>query len=353
MAVVFADPGGEYYFSTGLVANIGIWNNSGGGANPVNSAPAGRQAANDGKFYGITLVSTGFVEKNFPTNYSHLITGFAMYFSSTAWTNNTPFFAFTDAGTAQCDIRTNGSGQVFFTRNGTVIGSTSTIALSGGWNYIEIEVLFATGATGSVQCWINGVSATNTASVQTTTSGNAFANRIRYTSPNNGGTTYLKDVYLLDTTTGANTTRLGDITVAVKYPNAAGTNQQWTPLSGTQVSNVQDGIDHTGTWPDGDTTYISDATAGHISDFAHETLTLTGTLLSVVHATYARKDDAGSRSFRQVCISGATTETNGSDISATNSYVYYFDVLDQDPNTSAQWTVANYNAASFGVKEIT
>ena len=82
-------------------------------------------------------------------------------------------------------------------------------------------------------------------------------------------------------------------------------------------------------------------------------MTLTGTLYCVGHIAYVRKDDAGSRAFREVCLSGGTTETNGADINATNSYLYYDDYLDEDPNTSAQWTVANYNAATFGVKEIT
>jgi hypothetical protein len=353
MAVIFADPGGEFYFGLGVLG-AGIWNAE-NGVSLVNSAPSGRQAASDGKFYGFQFNagSNQTLTKIFAPNYSHLIVGWAFYLSATAWTNNSVIVAFQDAGTNQCDLRTNASGQVFFTRNGTVIGSASTVPLTAGWNYLEVEIVFATAATGSVQCWLNGVSITSTSSVQTTTSGNAYANRLIFEGSNSGGVDYMKDVYVLDATTGANTTHLGDVTVGVKYPNAAGVNQQWTPNASTQVSRVQDGITHTGTWPDGDTTYISDGTAGDISDFAHETLTLTGTLYSVLHISYVRKDDAGARAFRQVCLSGATTETNGADISATNTYLYYFDILDQDPNTSAQWTVANYNAATFGAKEIT
>jgi hypothetical protein len=115
---------------------------------------------------------------------------------------------------------------------------------------------------------------------------------------------------------------------------------------------VQDGINHSGTRPDGDTTYISDATAGHISDFAHEALTLTGTIHGVMHVSYVKKDDAGTRLFRQVCLSGSTVETNGVDLSATNTYLYYFDPLDVNPDTSTAFTPITYNNATFGCKEV-
>jgi hypothetical protein len=350
MAVIVADSGGEHYASLSLTAAVtaGWWASHSGGS-VSNAAPSGRQAASDGKFYAINLPNTGDNVVWQFANRSHPIEGVALYFTNPPV--NATLLQFLDAGSVQTDVRTNALGQIIITRNGTTIGGPSTQVVPAGWNYIELDVTFATGATGAAQCWLNSVSVVNVSSVQTAATANAFANQLKFVQ--SGSSTFLKDIWLLDATTGANTTHLGDVSVGVKYPNAAGVNQQWTPLSGTQVSNVQDGITHTGTWPDGDSTYISDGTTGHISDFGHETLSLTGTLLAVVHVTYARKDDAGSRAFRQVCLSGGTTETNGADLSATNTYLYYIDVLDQDPNTSAAWTVANYNAATFGVKEIT
>lgn len=112
---------------------------------------------------------------------------------------------------------------------------------------------------------------------------------------------------------------------------------------------VQDGINHLGTWPDDDVAFIYDSVSGHKTDFGHQALTLSGTLFSVHHVTYARKDDAGAISINQYCISGGTTETSAA-IVMTNTYLYSTDILDNDPNTSAQWTGANFNAATFGVK---
>lgn len=358
MAVIDTDPGGEYYFSLTFAQAVTakVWSFVSGSATLVNNAPAGRQAASDGKVYAIKMTARNdFIGKNLATGYNHLIIGCAYYVSTSAFTVNTGIIQFKSggqAGTVLIQVQTDGTGHLQFMRssNGTnQVGTTSTQILPTGWNYIEVEIVFATGATGTAKCWLNGVLVINATSVQT--SSTTTSDTLLLISLN-ADTIYIKDYYLLDASTGANTTVLGDISVLVKYPNSAGVNQQWTPLTSTQVSQVQDGINHTGTWPDGDTTYIFDSSAGsaHISDFGHEALTLAGVIYSVMHVSYVRKDDATSRTFRQVCLSGGTTETNGSDIASTTTYAYYFDPLDTDPNTSAQWGTTGYNAATFGVK---
>ena len=115
---------------------------------------------------------------------------------------------------------------------------------------------------------------------------------------------------------------------------------------------VQAGINQTGTRPNGDVAYISDSTTNDISDYGHQTLTLMGTIPAVSHVTYAKKDDAGIRQIKQTCLSSSASEL-GQMISLGNSYVYYTDVIVNDPNTAAPFTTAGFNAATFGVREIT
>ncbi len=43
--------------------------------------------------------------------------------------------------------------------------------------------------------------------------------------------------------------------------------------------------------------YIKSSTANQKTDFAHQAMTLTGTINAVIHRTLARKDDAGARSI--------------------------------------------------------
>ena len=149
-------------------------------------------------------------------------------------------------------------------------------------------------------------------------------------------------------------------TTALTLANGSGVSETNTASAAFQAI-VQPGIHgglidnsttNVGTRPNQDETYISDSTSGDISDYAHQSLSLTGTLYGIVHQTYARKDDAGTRMIAQVCISTGTTEVS-SNISLNNTYTYYQDILENDPHTGSAWTVSNFNSATFGVKELT
>lgn len=115
---------------------------------------------------------------------------------------------------------------------------------------------------------------------------------------------------------------------------------------------VEIGINQTGTRPNGDVAYISDSTAGDISDFVHQALILSGSVLAAAHLSYMRKDDAGTRQVAQLCLSSSATEQSAP-ISLGTSYEYFVDILEIDPNTGSGWTTASLNAATFGVRELT
>lgn len=339
--VIFVDPGGEYYFSSGVTA-AGVWTGGATGS-LTNAAPAGRSTT-----YAYAMGGANAI-RNFASYQSWIIGGAVNPSNFNA--AGAVIFQLLDNATIQVDCRVTASGAITITRNGTVLGTSTNTLTPNVWSFIEFKPLIASGTGGSAEVKVNGVSWVSVSSVNTQTSANASANQLKIIGFNASGNCYWKDMYVMvDTGTGPFTTYLGDITVAVIYPNSAGPAQSWTLGAGsTQTVAVQDGINHTGTWPDGDTTYISSSTAGQISDFVPQSLSLTGTIYSVVHATYARKDDAGPRTIAQYCNSSSSVETS-SNISLGNVYQYYYDVIDKDPNTSAAWTPTGFNAAYFGVK---
>lgn len=346
MTIQKADPGGEYYFSLGITAP-NQWGSTSGGPSLVNNAPAGRAT-----LYAISMVTNGsFTDWVLSSNFPTLIVGGAFYVPAIgAFNANTTPLAFFDAATTQCDVRINTSGNLQITRNGTVLGTSTNALVSGsGWHYFEFQATFATGTGGSAQVWVDNISWLSVSSVNTSNSGNAFANHARFGWSGGGGTPgYWKDMYCLDTGTGVNTSRLGDIQIGPLYPNSAGPKQDFSNTGGgSQTISVQDGIAHTGTWPDGDTTYISDSVSGHISDFNHQTLGA-GTVYAVLHVSYIRSD-AGAVNFQQYTNSSGTIHT-GSSTPAGGSYNYFFDIMEQDPATSAQWLVSGVNAATNGCK---
>jgi hypothetical protein len=369
-----------------------------------------------------------------------------------------PLVAFVDANQAvQCDLRINASGQLYFTRNGTNLGSgnptLSTNTLStNGWYYIEFKALLSTSATGTCEVRVNGNVWLTLTSVQNATTTNLWYGT-RWTTAVGGQ--YYTDMVLLDTSSGVgNVNYLGDVTVGEYYASGAGVNSAWSnqggvtaaalgpftvtataaPSGGTQVYTINStnnppstanalqgyyfvitgmsnganngtfycsaststsltlsnasgvssssqtgsaafqaitqigiyggpvaGFNTTNvgtrpnyavsTSPNADTAYLASNTVGQQNDNAHQALTLTGTIYGVIHRTYAKKDDAGARAIAQQCLSGATTET-GATINLGSSYSYYDDILENDPNTSAAWTVPNFNNATFGVKLI-
>jgi hypothetical protein len=346
MSLLWADPGGEYYFSLGIAGALtaGALNDN-SNSSLVSNAAAGRLTT-----YAISHSGSGNYFAKFFGNFQTLIAGWANYNSSSVWVNGNRIIAFVDSATTQVDVRTDASGHLFATRNGTTIGSASSGTLTTGWHYYEVKAHIASGTSGSVEVRVDGVVFLTVTGVNTQATGNAFANRVYWLPLVQSTQQYYKDLYVLDTGTGINTTYLGDIAVAVIWPNSAGTNQQWTPNTGTQVAAVQDGIAHTGTWPDGDTTYIGDGTSGHISDFGHQAVTVTGTIFGAIHASYARKDVAGSQSINQVALQSGSVVETGATISLGNAYLYYFDVLEQDPTGPATWTDTTFNATAFGVK---
>src|SRR3981189_3205610 len=102
---------------------------------------------------------------------------------------------------------------------------------------------------------------------------------------------------------------------------------------------------------DSDTSYNSDSTSGHIDDFTHGTLSAVSSIDAVALTVWARKDDAGARSIKNVILSTGT-ELDGASNSLGTSYAGFTDLYLTDPHTSAAWLKANWDSATFGYKNV-
>jgi len=433
MALRFAESGGQYHAST--VAGPGVWGSASGSI--VSSLPA-RNSNTWGYGQNAALQTPNLTGSGFAA----MIAGVA-YTLGTGYSAGSILIQFLDSGgSSQCELRINGSGNLYFTRNGTNLGagnptlSSSTVSLSNT-HYIEFKAVFATGATGSCEVLVDGVTFLTLTSIQNATT-TALGYSAKFNTPNFSGYG-MRDFYVLDTGSGAYTTYLNDITVAEIYDTGAGVNADWTvtqsaftltsvanasggttvytgtitngatPTNAWQgfyfsISGFATGANNGGPWlctastattitlqnasgvsethagacafqnptqagihggivdgyattnlgtrPPADNQYIASSTTSQKTDYAHQALSLTGTIAGVVHRSQARKDDAGTRQIQQICLS-AGTEEDSATISLTTTYAYYSDVIEQDPHTSAAWTLSGFNAATFGVKEIT
>lgn len=229
----------------------------------------------------------------------------------------------------------------------SLLGTTSFVLSLGVFYYIEIKVLISD-TVGTFEIRVDGSSKLALTSQDTRATGaGTTANQIRLgedASPVNSLTFTYDDLYVCDGAGSTNNNFLGDCRVDAYLPNGAGNSTQLTPSAGSNYQCVDD------TTPNDDTDYVEHATVGNKDTYACGNMSHTpSSIFGVQILANAKKDDAGARSLATVTRSG-TTDFDGATAVLSTSYIYYSDIREVDPNTSAAWTKTNFDAAEFGVK---
>jgi len=342
------------------------------------------------------------------TNAVTLFFGFAMNVQSTG-SGTEQICAFLDGGTIQVDFRLDTSGHLIATRNGTVLGTSSSSITFGVWHYIETKVTIDP-TTGVAEIKVDGTFFLQLSGQNTRASANSFAGAVQIGGQQAaaGWTKWHDDLYLLDASGAANNTYLGDSIVKGLLPQSNGTTNQFAATAAAWSANTvmsldQQIVDSNGniqrvtaitsdfktggstpawasttvgqtttdnhvTWtlvaktplanwmyvdepsPDDDQSYVFDATLNDVERYLMATLTA-ASIFAVGVKARASKDNAGPRSFRFQCKSGATTSNTASDIALSQTvYGNYQAFFETDPNTAVAWTQSGVNAAEFGVK---
>lgn len=242
-------------------------------------------------------------------------------------------------------------------RTSSDILATSTVAVQQGSFYF-CELVFTIGGAGSVQCFLNGDSICSASGVDTdytntgTWDGIQLGKVQEFTNPSLNATNYLDfdDLYVIDTSGARNNSRLGDVKVEALFAQtdavAPGATLQWTPVSGSDHGAMVDEVT-----PDDDTTYNSATTVGFIDTYNYPSLAIgTGTIKAVTVLPCATKDDSTTKKIATVVRHGGTNYAASGQSVSTSSYRYHPQIYETNPGTSTDWTVADINAAEFGVK---
>lgn len=289
-------------------------------------------------------------QKALPAAYTNLVLGFAFNVNGLPNAGQTFVLATLQVGATQtCRVILNDAGHIRIDNSsGTTIATGTATVTSGAYHYVEVKLVI-NGGSGSVATQVNGA-----ADIATTTGnfGSTGVDRLVF-YPNSKGNVsmsnltqaFVDDVYLLDNSGGVNTTFLGDVHVETVEPSADGNYTQWTPNSGSDhYSRVNE------TAVDADTSYVSDATVGHIDTYQYTDLVIaSGTVFGVQTNLWSRKDDAVVRKIAPVFRIGGTDYV-GSDVTLATSYVDGTQIYDKSPATSAAWTITEINGAEAGVK---
>ncbi len=257
------------------------------------------------------------------------------------------------AGNTELRFEASGAGEIVVKRaNATVeIGRSGVGVLQSSIeNYLEIRVLAST-TVGEVEVRINGdpTPVLNLSGVNTGAA--SFQLMELYGSPS--GTRDFSAWTFIEVDATPPNDFLGHIRFGVSDPNGNGNSSQMVGSDGNSTDNyllVDDGTGGSIT-NDSDTTYVQSSTVGNKDTYAHEDLPTTAlSIIAVCPRFTARKTDAGTRSMKIVTRRGGTDYDGATEQFLGTSYGHFKEALLVDPNTSAAWTEANYNAAEFGQK---
>lgn len=298
-----------------------------------------------------TASNIGAATKSLPSALLNFVVGFAFQTSNRP-TQTTEFLMLRAGSTNTLRICQDTTGHMVILNSGGS-GFTGSVLNINTWYFLEVKVVI-NGASGSFSTQINGVTDIATTTLNFGSSGVDNIQPIGGTPPAGtglshfAGTNYYDDMYVLDTSASPNNNFLGDVTVETLYPSADGAHLQWTPDSGTaHFSRVNE---HTGSYPDGDLSYVADDVSGDRDSYVYNDLIGTlGSVFAIQTNAYARKDDVGVRQINMVARP-TTTDFDGAAQTLSTTYGYFSEIRETNPDTSSQWTIAQVNASEFGVK---
>lgn len=260
------------------------------------------------------------------------------------------FIALLDGAIIHCGVGLQTSTGLLVAYRGTtatVLGASAVPLSPNTWYYVEAKFTISD-TVGVAVVRVNGATVINLASQDTRNAGNASANVVQIGPQSTPGASYdFDDVYIFDATGAVNNDVAGDCRVEQLLPSGAGATTAWTPSAGANYAAVDE------VPPNGDTDYVSSATAGQTDTYAFGDLSVasSGTVKAVQATVQARKDDAGSRSLAVVARPGSTDRV-GATQAVADTYAAYPQLWDTNPDTAAAWTVAAVNSSQFGTRLI-
>lgn len=224
-----------------------------------------------------------------------------------------------------------------------LIDSAPGVLSANKFFYIEEKVNLVSGSTGSCEVRVNGQTVL-------TYTGTGMA------EPGNDGAdgfllqgslilnVYFDDFYLIDDTGGVNDDFLGAVQVFAIYPDEDETPLEFTPLTGSNFSEVNQAP------PPGDASYVSGATPGLIDQYHY---TISGPVGAYVikflqHSLCCKLDAAGSHTVGSRINSTTLDTVQVGSNSVGSDYAYAIFPWDTNPNTGMPFAPVDFSTTFLG-----
>lgn len=253
-------------------------------------------------------------------------------------------------------VTLNQSKQLAIYRDSTLLATDSTVLATGVYYLLEFHFSIANSG-GIIQIKINGVLSTDT-TADTQNAGNASVNTIQIGETENVNTStksvmvlYWDDWAINDASGSRNNTWIGDGGIYLLTPTGAGTTTQLSRGGNDSGANWNqvDEVPQNGT-----TDYVYAAAAGSADTYALSDVPGAVNTASLVNAArwvaHVAQDVAGAGSVTRYIRTNSTNyEGSAFGLPVGTVFTEVSEIIQNNPNTSAAWTIAELNNLEAGV----
>jgi hypothetical protein len=248
-------------------------------------------------------------------------------------------------------IGVNANGQMIYQTQSVTPGiSASGNVCDGTWHWIEVMVntsVINTNVTWNM--WTDGTLVVNNAFIGNNQ--NAALGFQQFVLACVAGVNItIDDIIVIDDQAGlqvgepiaVSVLPIGAKKIETYWPTGAGTNTNFTPLTGANYSQINE------TNPDGDTSYVSSAVSGIRDSYSFSSPVQGANIFAAIVNVFGKNADAGNINVQGLAYNGSSFGLGDSKPIAINYQTKQFPIF-RDPNTSAAWTKAGINTSQFGV----
>jgi hypothetical protein len=338
--IIFIDSCGDAYGTTDLLKK---WDTV-SGTSPTVETAGGRNGTNGLKLAG----ATEFFARNVPALDEYFV---GVAFRLQALTTTVDVLEFNEGATNHVRVTILANGSVQVSRNGTTLGTSAAgLVLVGSYSFLEAHAVIDD-AAGVIDVSLDGVviAALSLTSQDTQNGGTGVINEIRF-----HGTTdiiFFDDIYVCDSTGSApQNGMLGNTHIGVSLLGGDTATKDFPILEpATPTTHYTKLIDVPA---DGDASYVGSSVPADQELFtiaALPTLSGTGAVYGVQVSILARKDNEGPRQMIPIINPGVSL-ASGTAKELVSVYDYGEHMWQQNPDTVADWTLAEVAATVIGVE---
>lgn len=292
-------------------------------------------------------INARLLRKVMGTAHNEVGAAMGLYLTNLPTTNDRIGFGFYNGTTPLITFSPGPSGEVVVRRGvldgGTIVGTTDEgVLTTSAFNHIEVRFL-QDNVVGEAEVRVNGV-------VELVVLNQDFGvnppNGFCYVSSGSHPALYFDDLILWDTTGEVNNTFFGPARVNTVFPIMDTDVDDW---SVTGAASGAEAIDES--TPDGDTTYISAAGVGMVSEFVPGELPPEAEVLAGVYIPMMAKLASAGAGNCQVSLVSDGEVAVGPDYPLTTAYTYWGSMFELDPDGDKQWSKTAFEAARIRVEK--